>query len=237
MPDINSPWYPYQKVQESYYDLKNAVEIPRKICDYLIDAPQGDYIPQDNNDHCRVRLWKYLYYDEAKPLSKKLPTIKQKMEVLFNPNKPTDPPNEDKGYRLIPQIYVGQAQTKAQTRLFVYLGRMIPSNDEFKIYISVKFLIWTHYAYELNTKAEAYSRALAIEQALIEALHGVNMTGVGTFFTSRSKHPDCGSNVLFDDNQNVGRELTIALEIATTTPNSIGTTFNMLDFGDGTFGW
>jgi hypothetical protein len=60
------------------------------------------------------------------------------------------------------------------------------------------------------------SRITGIEQALIEALHGVNMTGIGTFFFSRQKHPDCGSEEIFDKDTNIGRNLTIALEIATT---------------------
>lgn len=214
MTDTNSQWFPYRKVQGTYYDLKNTVDLPRRICDYLIDAPSKGYTPQDNNNFARCRMWKYLYYDGAKPLNNPLPTIQQKMSVVFDPEQPENPPT-DKGYRLIPQIYVKQAQDDAQTRIYVYMGRTVPTTDEFAIALAVKFFIWTHYAYEANTKSDEYSRCFAIEQALIEALHGVNMEGVGTFFFSRLKHPDCGSRDVFDGNTNVGRELTIALEVAT----------------------
>lgn len=223
--DVLSPTYPYLKVQENYYNLSDTVSLPRKICDYLIDAPQRGYTPPDNNDYPRCRLWKYLYYDGAKPLEQPLPTIQQKMSVVFNPDDPQNPPTE-KGYRLIPQIFVKQSQENAQTRINVYLGRTVPMDDEFRIALSVHFRIWTHYTYEGNTRSDEYSRAFAIEQALIEAFHGVNMDGIGTFFFSKFKHPDCGSGVMYDGETNVGRELTIALEIATTVPQGFGEVVN-----------
>lgn len=212
--DTKSQWYPYKRVQDAYFDLSTSVNLPRKICDYLIDAPKGEYTPADDNAHSRVRLWKYLFYDGAKPLNEPLPTIEEKMSVVFDPEHPTDPPTE-RGYRLVPQVFVRQAQTVAQTRIMCYMGRTVPSNDELKISLSVVFYIWTHYQQELNTQSDAYSRCFAIEQALIESLHGVNMDGVGIFFFAKSKHPDCGSRTIFDGESNVGRELTIALEIAT----------------------
>lgn len=214
MTDINSPYFPYIKVQENYIDLSDTVNLPRKICDYLIDAPQGNYTPKDDNKLPRCRLWKYLYYDAERPLDHVLPSISNKLSVVFNPNKPTEPPT-DKGYRLIPQIFIKQSQEIAQTRIHIYMGRSVPSNDEMRISLSVVFAIFTHYSYELNTKTDEYSRVFAIEQALIEALHGVNMAGVGTFYFAKSKHADCGSRPIFDGETNIGRELTMALELFT----------------------
>ena len=229
MPEITSQWYPYYNTQPNYYDLSDAVYIPRKICDYLIDAPQANYTPPDNNNYSRCRFWKYLYYDTANPLSMALPTISEKMSVLFDPNNPAEPPTE-KGYRLVPQIWTKQSQTDAQTKVYVYMGRTIPQNDEMKVSLGVTFFIWTHYQYELNTRQEEYSRCFAIEQALIEALHGVNMSGIGTVFFSKSKHPDCGSRAIYDGDTNVGRELTMAIELMTTaTPGEIKTN-NMPSF-------
>ena len=231
MSEAYTQWYPYLCVQDSYFKLEGAEKIPRKICDYLIDAPKGEYMPPDDNAYSRCRLWKYLYYDGAKPLGEPLPTIHQKMSVVFDADSPEKPPT-DKGYRLIPQVYIKPAQTDAQTRIYVYMGRTVPSNDEFKICIGVNFFIWTHYTYESNTKSDEYSRCFAIEQAIIEALHGVSMDGIGTFFMAKSKHPDCGSKAIFDGDTNVGRQLTIALEIATTA-NKIHTEFeNMPLFGN-----
>lgn len=219
--DPASPTYPYLKVQENYYDLADTVTLPRKICDYLIDAPLRGYAPPDNNRYPRCRFWKYLYYDGARPLEKPLPTISEKLSVVFNPDEPQNPPTE-KGYRLIPQIFVKQSQESARTIVNVYLGRTVPMDDEFRIALSVHFRIWTHYTYEANTRSDEYSRVFAIEQSLIEALHGVNMDGIGTFFFSKFKHPDCGSGVMYDGETNVGRELTIALELATTVPHGFG---------------
>jgi hypothetical protein len=226
MADVSSQWYPYINVHESYYDLSNATDIPRKICDYLIDAPKGNYFPVDDNKYSRCRFWKYLFYDGSKPLNNSLPSVEEKMSVVFDPNNPEDPPTS-KGYRLIPQIFVKESQTNAQSRVYCYMGRTIPSDNEYKISISVVFMILTHYTYELNTKTDEYSRAFAIEQALIEAFHGVNMAGVGTFYFSRAKHPDCGSRAMYDGKENVGRELTMCLEIATNDLNNVNETNNM----------
>lgn len=232
MSNPNSKWYPYIKVQEGFSDHTELDPIPRKIMDYLLDMPDKDYEPKDDNDYPRCRFWKYLYYDGARPLDNKLPTPKQKKEVLFNPDKPEQPPTE-KGYRLIPQIYTKPAQENAQTRVYVYLGRGVAEND-FTTPFSVVFDIWTHYTQESNTKAEAYSRTLAISDALFQAFHGVNMAGVGTFFFNRSKHPDCGEDFTFDKDSNVRRMLVLGLELDSTTLNG-NEEDNEVSIGDGIY--
>lgn len=226
MIDTNSPWYPYTLVQDAYLHLEGIENMPRKICDYFLDAPKGLYQPKDDNQYPRCRLWKYLFYDGSRPLENALPTIGQKMSVLFNPDMPTEPTTV-KGYRLFPTIWSKQAQETAQTRLHVFIGRMVPSAENFKASYSVVFDIFTHYTYVNNTKTDAYDRALAIEQAIVESLNGVCMDGVGTFFMSRVKHPDCGSRVFYDGNTNVGRELTLAFEIAASAKQDITRTDNM----------
>ena len=75
MTDMKAPWYPYPMVQDSYIHLEGIEEMPKKICDYLLDAPNGEYKPIDDNRYSRCRFWKYLYHDGAKPLTKKLPSI------------------------------------------------------------------------------------------------------------------------------------------------------------------
>lgn len=231
LPSIKSPYYPYYKVQDSYFDLSGTETIPRQICDYLIDAPKGNYAPIDDNKYPRCRLWKYLYYDTAKPLEELLPGIKEKMKVVFNPDKPTEPPTK-RGYRLIPEIYIPQEQEIAQTRINVYMGRTVPSRDEFKISLSVVFDIWSNYTYINNTREKEYDRVFAIEQAIIEAFHGLNMAGIGTFSFSKAVHPDCGSKPISDGETNNGREVVMGLEIATTADSGFGITENMVDVDD-----
>lgn len=225
-------FYPYGKVMSAYYDLSQLPILPKKIMDYIIDAPDGNagYAPQDNNSYPRCRLWKYLFYDGAQPLEKALPTISEKMSVVFDPTRPENPPT-DKGYRLIPQSFVKPAQTDGQTVLRFYIGRMVPSNNEYSACVAVNFLVWTHYRYEANMQTNELSRLAGIEQALVEMLHGVNMTGVGTFFFDRRKHPECGSEPLYDGDTNVGRRVTLALEIATTTDRAT-TPFDNMPFMD-----
>lgn len=232
--DTRSKWYPYHKIYEGYFDLKHTVEIPRKIMDYILDMPNGTYTPPDDNDYPRARLWKYLYYDGAHPLDQPLPTPAQKMSVLFNPDDPTRPPDPAKGFRLIPQLFIKPAQTDAQTRIYVYLGNTLADND-FTVQMSVVFDIWTHYTEEANTHSEAYSRAIAISQALLETFHGVNIDGVGSFYFNRTKHSACGERVFDDGDSNVGRRLVMGLEIKSVTRND-GEPFNGKRIGNGYFG-
>lgn len=223
-PDVNSPYYPYMKPQANFYSLRGSTDLPKIITNYLMDAPDGVYTPKDDNALPRCRLWKYLYYDDPNPLENALPTAAEKRSVLFNPHDPEKPPT-DKGYRLIPQLYVKEAQERAQNRLMFYLGRTLPGTDDLSVNLSVVFVYWEHYTHEINTQSDDYSRAFAVEQALIEAFHGVNFDGVGTFFFSKRKHPDCGSRAIFDGNTNVGREITMAIEIPTAIDNGIQPTF------------
>lgn len=223
--DVTSPYYPYVKVQEGAFNFRQYAEFPRKICDYLMDMPQGDYLPIDDNKYPRARFWKYLYYDGAKPLSEQLPTPEQKFSVLFNPEQPENPPTE-RGYRLIPQEFIKPAQTDAQTRVHIYMGRTLAPLDDTKYIASVVFDIFTHYTYELNTKQDEYSRTAAMTAALIEALNGVNMTGIGTFTMSKRVHPDSGTKPIYDSNTNIGQELVIGLIMPTLADTDVSEAFN-----------
>lgn len=233
MAHIDSKYYPYFKIQEGFSTHMELDYIPRKVMDYLLDMPIGEYQPKDDNSYPRCRFWKYLLYDGVRPLDNPLPTPKQKKDVLFNPEKSEQPPT-NKGYRLIPQIYIKPAQENAQTRVYVYLGRGI-AEDDFKTQMSIVFEIWSHYTQESNTKAnESYSRTLAIADALYHSLHGVNIAGVGTFYFNRSKHPDCGSTPLYDDNSNIGRRLILGIELDSDTLNG-NEENNLVSIGNGVY--
>lgn len=215
----NSEFYPYIKVYEGYSDFVDELRIPRKVMDYLLDMPDDVYTPVDDNKRARTRLWKYLYYDGAHPEQQPLPTPSEKMDVLFDPEFPTRPPNSEKGYRLFPQVFIKPSQTDAQTRIYVYMGRPVPT-DDFTIQLSVVFDIFVHYTEEANTREDnSYSRAEAISQAIRQALHGVNMDGVGSFYFNRARHADCTDEPFTDKDSNVGRHLVMGLEIKSTVPN------------------
>ena len=231
MVDPRSRWYPYTRVQDGFFNFRQFAAFPRMICDYLLDPPRGEYAPPDDNDYPRCRLWKYLYYDGKRPLDEPLPTVAQKMSVLFDPTRPADP-STDKGYRLIPQEFIKQEQTEAQSRIYVYMGRTVASVNDNTFSASVVFDIFTHYGYELNTGSDEYSRSGAMAAALIEALIGVNMTGIGTLSMSRRVHPDCGSKPIFDGNTNVGHRVVIGLEMSAMGDNGLPEVSNM-PYSDG----
>lgn len=214
MSNFNSAYYPYEKVSEGAATYLGIEKIPRKIVMYLLDMPDGfGYTPKDDNGRPRVRLMKYLYYDSAAPLSRPLPTPEEKLSILFDPEKPVD--DEDtishpKGYRIYPQEYWGQSETKAQTTLKIYMARTRPITP-YRAELGVYFEIFSNVNFEANTKSAAYSRCYAIEQAIIESLHGVNMAGVGAFNFNVSSSSENGSRPIADDGTNVGRLLHMSL--------------------------
>lgn len=214
--DFDSPYYPYRMVQTGFSSFLGWEDIPGKIVRYLLDLPDSfGYEPRDDNERPRVRLAKLLWNDGARPLSGPLPTAKEKLSMLFDAEHPVLNTDEEraahpKGYRLFAQNNIGQSQLEAETIIFCYLGREVPYND-FQSRVAVCFDIWCNTNLETNTKTEHYNRTAAIEQAIKQALNGVNITGVGTMQYSRSFHADCGSTPLYDAYTNTGRRLTMAL--------------------------
>lgn len=204
--DMPSPTYPYEKVAPGALMLAGAEEIPRKIVQYLMDLPLHGYEPPDDNSYPRCRLMKYLFYDDKDALTHPLPTMAEKLSVLYDPKKPTKPPSE-KGYRLFPQSYVGQSQLRGQTRLMVYIGQM-RAIGEYRREISVVFDILTNVTSE--SKTDALSRAWAMECAIHDALNGVNIDGVGAMYCNRLANSECGSVPIGDRGTNVGRSLVMS---------------------------
>lgn len=212
MVDFNSPYYPYEKVIKGANSLSGAEYIPKKLLTYLLDLPdKHGYEPQDDNKRPRVRFIKYLFYDGENPLSEALPTAEQKLSLLFEPEHPDINTKEltkkhPKGYRLIWQRQIGESQLKAMTIVKCYISRTY-SDTPFQSCLGFHFDILTNNNFEANMKVDAYSRAFAIEQAIYEALNGVNIAGVGTVSFNRRDHADAGSEPLYDERTNVGRQL------------------------------
>ena len=208
--------YPYERVQPGYVAFSGAQFIPLKILRYLLDLPDSrGYVPTDDNARARVRLAKYLWHDGENPLAKALPTPEEKLSMLYDGNRPSLNTGEmkalhPKGYRLYAQEFWGQSQTDAQTTIKCYMGRVIP-RDEYSACIGLTFEILCNSNQETNTKTDAYARSYDIEQCIIEALHGVNIAGVGTVEFSRYAHADNGSRPISDEGTNVGRELRMSI--------------------------
>lgn len=214
--DFNSPYYPYERVQTGFSNFRGWEDIPGKIVRYLLDLPDAaGYEPQDDNALPRCRLWKLIANDGVNPLYEALPSASEKLSMLFDPFEPVLNTDEmkrkhPKGYRLFAQNNIGQSQLEAQTIIYCYLGREVPYND-FQSRVSLIFDIWCNVNLETNTGTQHYNRTAAIEQAIKEALNGVNITGVGTVQYSRAFHGDCGSTPIYDESTNTGRRLTMAL--------------------------
>lgn len=217
---FESATYPYERVQSSYLTFKGAEEVPKKLLVYLLDLPDSaGYAPKDDNERPRVRLAKYLWHDGARPLAMPLPTAQEKRSMLFDGEAPVVDSAEmkekhPKGYRLYAQRFDGQAQTEAQTTVRCFVGRVFAENP-YRARIGVTFEITCNANQETTTRTDAYSRAYDIEQCIIEALHGVNMAGIGVCDFSRTAHGDNGSRSIYDQTGTlVGRELRMSIQWA-----------------------
>lgn len=217
---FESPTYPFERVQPGFLTFRGAEEIPYKLLTYLMDLPLPDgYEPVDDNARPRVRLMKYLWHDGAKPLGERLPTPKEKSSLLFDGNEPVVDTEvmrrkHPKGYRLYAQRFWGEAQTVAQSTIKCYIGRIF-SQTPLSARIGVTFEILCSADQDTTTKTDAYSRAYDMEQCIIEALHGVNIAGVGVCDFSRAAHADNGSRPAYDQSGTVvGRELKMSIQWA-----------------------
>lgn len=206
---VNSDSYPFERISPGFNRLRGTEEIPIKILKYLMDLPLPGYTPVDDNDRARVRLMKYLWYDGARPLANPMPTPTEKLSMLFDGDNPVLNTQEEKarhpkGYRIYPQRVWGQSDTAADTILKLYMGRTI-AKDDFHTVLGLQFEILVNVNMENTTRTDAYSRAYNIEQCIIEALHGVNITGIGVINFNRYAHTDDGSKSAFDYGNHVLR--------------------------------
>lgn len=207
---FDSPFYPYQKVIPGANTLRGAEKIPYKILMYLLDLPDSfGYQPVDDNSRPRVRLAKYLWHEGADPLSQPLPTPAEKRSMLFDPTNPDINTDEDKarhpkGYRLFAQRMIAQSLLDAKAMLKIYPGRIL-DDDPFRTIIGMQCELWANVNLITNTKTTAYDRVFDMEQALREALSGVNIDGVSTCEFSRQYSSYNGSEILYTDSDMSGR--------------------------------
>lgn len=198
-----SPYYPYRKVIQGANDLKGAELIPYKILMYLLDLPDAHgYTPPTSNEYPRVRLMRYLWNDDQRPLDGPLPTPEERLSLLFQGEQADINTDEQKrlhpkGYRLFTQRNVAQSILEAKTMLKIYVGRVLDDTD-FRTIVGLQAEIWTHPSMD-STKTTARDRTFDIEQCLREALSGVDIAGVGTMRFSRQASSYNGSEILYAD--------------------------------------
>lgn len=216
MVSFDSPYYPYEKTGSGYLTFAGAENIPYKIVNYLMDLPDANgYQPVNDNSRPRVRLMKYLWHDGDKPLQIILPTPAQKLSMLYDGENPAVNTDEEKakhprGYRIFPQAFWLPAEFDARTQLKCYIGQVLPY-DDYSAEIGITFELVVNYMQDNNLRTNALSRLYAMEAALVGALNGVNITGVGCMSFNRRQHMANGSHSFHDDGTNVGRIIGMSL--------------------------
>ena len=88
---------------------------------------------------------------------------------------------------------------------------MIPYSP-FQASIGLIFELCTFYGMDAATKTTAYSKLYAMECALLAALHGVNITGVGVVNFDRRMHIDAGSQPYRDDGSHLYRVVKMSID-------------------------
>ena len=197
-PTHDSPYWPFRKVGAA--DTSAGMEqIPYIIVKYLMDLPDGTgYEPPSDNKYPRARLKKLLYWDCPLPLDKPIPTTEQTKAMMFDPENPDRPPDEERGYRFFPQNMTQQAMAKSKSLVRVYLGDAsgMLSRDAFITRQDVMFDVIVNVSIESNTGMTASSRAYDIVQAIREATAGVNFGGIGPLTFRRLTKIDDEKNFL-----------------------------------------
>lgn len=226
MVDFNNPYYPYEKVSTGFNTLRGAEMIPYQLLMYLLDLPdKNGYEPVDDNSRPRVRLIKYIYYNDSNPLAQPLPTPEQKLSLLYDGKNPDINTDEDHelhpvGYRLFGQQYELQSPTTAKTMLRCYMARAIPRTD-FKTVLGIDFSCIVNYALDNIIGTGVYSRMYAIHQCLVEALHGVNITGIGTIHYSKPIHGDSGFSTFHSEGTQIYSDTFFAIDWQETTTDEV----------------
>lgn len=207
-PDINSPYYPFIKVHEAN-TMAGAEQLPYQLITYLLDAEDGNgYVPKDDNSLPRCRIKKLIYYDGLLPLNNPMPTTEQLKAIMFDP---LDPSKENT--RLYAQEFRSQAQAISQTTLHVYLAGANPASQKTGVMRQqVIFKVLTNYAQEVNTGMTGASRSYDIVQAIVEAVNGVNFTGVGSMDLKMITKID-------DERQNLGYKVYFETDVMSTEYN------------------
>lgn len=185
-PEAESPYYPFYKVVDAN-TMAGAEELPYIITKYLMDLPSRGYSPPEDNRYPRARLKKLLYWDGPQPLEQPLPTTEQMKSIQFDPERPAQEPDPQRGYRILSQELVRQAQVEPQSLLRVYLGNMsrVWEKNEFVFRQTVIYNVMVNYGLEGNMGTTSASRAYAIVQAILEATEGVNFGGIGGMVTQQ----------------------------------------------------
>ena len=231
MVNFESPYYPYEKIQTWTNTLVGAEDIPHQLIMYLLDLPDSSgYVPIDDNSRPRVRLAKYLWYDESDPLAQPLPTQEQKLSMLYNGKNATLSTQEDrikhpKGYRIMAQNYTRPSELEARVMLKCYMARVIPKEGN-RTMLGIDFETSVNYALDNIMKGYTYSRMYAIFQCLVEALHGVNISGIGTVYFDKRMHGDCGYTLYHTEGDDLYSDTFMAIEWQETAPPEIVQSYN-----------
>lgn len=225
MADFNSPFYPYTKTYPGYITGRGIDEVPNLIVRYLMDLPDANgYAPADDNNRPRVRLMKYLWHDGADPLGQAMPSATEKISMLYDGSNPVVNTDEEftkhpKGFRIFPQVFWMPADFRAGSMLKLYIGRVLPYSPYYWD-VGISFELVVNYMQDNNLKTSALSRLWAMEQALVESLHGVNITGIGAFDFNRTIHMDAGSHAFHDEGTNIGRQVDFSFRWAESNSGS-----------------
>lgn len=217
-PTTDSPYYPFRKVVTAP-TLAGAENLPYMLTKYLCDTADSQYTPPSDNRFPRARIKKLLYWDCAKPLEQPLPTDEQIRAIRFDPLNPANPPDKERGYRIFSQEFAQQAQYDSQTRLHVYMGSINPQTNVqivghkgFIYRVQVIFKITTNYALESNTEMIQTSRSFMLAQAVVEAINGVNFSGISSLQVQSVTKID-------DERVNMGFKIYSLIDFAGETPN------------------
>lgn len=174
-----TPDFPAQRIGPAMTLLASLQGLPGAVRDLLMndDYPfSDDYAPV--LIPLRNRLKKLLWWDCASPLSKPLPAPEEFQKLVFDPLRPTLPPETARGYRIFTQQHVNAVELCGKSTLRIYNGGCETDNHGFTASQELIISVSCDNSIEANVGGGIASRSYCIAQLLVQILSEISLGGL-----------------------------------------------------------
>lgn len=159
--------------------LSSLEGIPGAVKDLIIN---DDYPFSD--DYAQVliplrnKLKKLMWWDCPSPLSKPVPSGEDFQKLVFDPLRPTLPPESVRGYRIFTQKHVNAVELSGKSCLHIYNGGCETDNHGFTASQELIIAVSCDNSIEAGIGEGLASRSYCIAQLLVQMLTEISLGGL-----------------------------------------------------------
>ena len=126
----------------------------------------------------RNRLKKLIWWDCASPLSKPVPPQEDFRKLIFDPLRPTLPPESARGYRIFTQKHSGTVELSGKSSLHIYNGGCETADHGFTASQELIIAVSCDNSIEADVGNGLASRSYCIAQVLVQMLSEISLGGL-----------------------------------------------------------